>query len=76
MKLGLLLAMTLRLAACASQEQAERDRLTDRIEDQVRLPKRANPFPSEHECFGPSHLNDTARHSLDTRGTTLAVVNL
>jgi hypothetical protein len=38
MKASAIVALTLGLAGCATRDQTERDRLTDRIEDRVKLP--------------------------------------
>jgi hypothetical protein len=46
MKSFFLVAVTLGLAACATPEQTERDRLIDRIEGQVKLPESAKRLSS------------------------------
>lgn len=46
MKSVFLMAVALGLAACATREQAERDRLIDRIEGRVKLPDGAKRLSS------------------------------
>ena len=62
MKIPLAVASLLLLAACATQEQLERDRLTDEIEARVKLPQ------------GAKRLSDYARYyAFDEHGMVVGV---
>jgi hypothetical protein len=62
MKMPLAIPAVLLLAACATQEQLERDRLTDEIEARVRLPQ------------GARKLSDYARYyAFDEQGMVVGV---